>query len=574
MFDVFNTTKLVVAVGCAVALTGLAAVARLRRHPVLPPRSPAVVAAAIFLVLAVLAAATAPAPGRAVLGGSGAHAGLALYLSCGVVFLGAARVYGGNKPRLLANAVLVAAAPVVAYGAAQALGLDPLRWRSTSGGPPVFSTMGNANFLSAWSAIAIVFAVWGAVKQPAAWARAGCAALAVAAAGVALASQSIQGPVAAVAGLTILGAARLSETGRHAPRVAGRLVLLRALPVLALVAGGVVLATRGDAGGSLASRMGKWEAALAMGRARPLTGFGLDLFGDWYHRYRPAYDAVERGVAHTADAAHSVPLQLLAGGGVPLLLAYLAFVLATGWMAVRAVRGASGDRRLLLGAIAGGWVAYQMQSMVSIDVPALAVMHWTLAGVLVAGATRAAGTSRHHHRPWSPPTAAAVTVLAGLVALALALPVRADIAARRGIRLGLQGEYASAERAFGIALRLNPWEPEYAVALARQRVERGDERLGLEAYHLALSRDPASLPVTLEAARTAARTGQPDAAADLYAIAVTLDPQSPDLLAEAARQYLRVGEPQEAVRLLERAVEVDPRARWQQRLDRARRWLD
>ena len=572
MFDVFNTPKVLVAAVAALAILGVALVAYLRGHPVAPARSRAVDAAMAFGVIAVLATLFASTPGRALFGGSGAHAGLILYLSCLALFCAGAVLYRDRLASDLVKTTLAAAVPVVLYGIVQAADLDPLGWRSSAGGPPVFSTMGNANFFSAWCGIVAVLAAWGALtKQWSASWRMASATLMVAALAVGWASQSIQGPIAAVVGLTVLGAARLSDHGRHTKRLRRRVVLLRSLPVLAVIAGGLVVTTRGDAIGSFAGRAGKWHAALVMGRERPLTGFGLDLFVDWYHSYRPAFDAIERGLSHTADAAHSVPLQLLAGGGVPLLLAYVFFAACVGLMGLRAIRQSSGERRLLLGALAGAWVAYQVQAAVSIDVPALAVLHWVLAGLLVAAATpKPRSTAQHWHRRWTPAPAFGLAVLVGLVALAVAVPVRAEVSARRAIRFGIQGEHASSERALGIALRLNPWEPRYAVVLARQRLQRGDERQAVEAFALAESRSPHSMVIALEAARAADTAGDQIEAARLYDKAVALDPNSPHLRAEAARFHLRAGDAQTAIPLLERAVELDPKSsRWRRLLQRA-----
>ena len=574
MLDVFNTPKLLVATTGACSIIGIAVVAALRGHELAVPRTPAIWGAGAFIAVAAAATVFSTTPMRSFAGASGARAGLLLYLACAVVFVAAATLYRTRSPAEALAAVLAAAVAVVAYGAVQALGLDPLRWRTTAGGPLVFATFGNANFFSAWSGIVVVAAVWGASSRT--WTprwRMVCAVLAVAIAVVALASQSIQGPLAAVAGVAVLAAVRVSDRGRHATSLRRRTMLYLALPVAASAAVAAILATRGDAAGSLATRIGKWEAALAMARARPLTGFGLDLFGDWYHAYRPVSDAVDRGLAHTADAAHSVPLQLLTGGGIPLLVAYVCFVVGVVVAALRALRPAQGERRLMLGALLGAYAAYHVQAVVSIDVPALALLHWLLAGLLVgaaAGPPRNVALHRPHPR-WRPGQALAATVAACLVLAVLTVPIRAEVAGRRATRFAAQERHASAERAFGIALRLNPWEPRYALELARERLHRGDVRLALDAYSLAQGRDPRSMIVALEQARATHQARRHAEATARYDRVLQLDPRSPHLLAEAARHHLRWGDPHAAVRLLERAVAVDDRALWRRLLQRARR---
>ena len=571
MFDVFFGPKLLLVVLGACAVAGLAVVASVRGHRLGVPAVAATWWALAFAGLAVGATLTSTAPARSVVGASAAHAGLALYLSCVVIFLGAAALYRDRSPAKLIGLLLVTAVPLLAYGAVQALGRDPLSWRATAGGPPVFSTLGNANFFSAWTGIVVVLAVWGAAASV--WSprvRAGCALLAVGALGIALASASIQGPIAAATGLGVLGAARLTDHGRHVS-AAWRRTALFLLPVVVVMAAGLMLVTGGDATSSIAARVGKWQAAVAMARARPLTGFGLDLFADWYHAYRPLADATARGLRSTADAAHSVVLQLLAGGGLPLAAAYVAFVAAVGIAAWRAIRRAHGEQRLLLGALAGAWVAYQVQALISIDVPPLAVLHWTLAGLLLAASAPGTTETLHHrpHGPWPLTGALAATVAACLVVFGLSMPLRADLAARRGLRLSAQQLHASAERAFGIALQLQPSEPRYPLALARERMQRGDRLLALDAYALAARRAPRSVPIAVERARATAAAGLDTDAAARWAEATALDPQSPHLLVEAARQLLRVGQPADAADLLVRAVEISPRKGWLRLLQRA-----
>lgn len=571
MFDVFFGPKLLLAVLGACTLAGLAVVASVRDHRLGVPAVPAMWTAVAFAGLAVVATLTSTAPARSVVGASAAHAGLALYLSCVVIFLAAAALYRDRSPARLIGLLLVTAVPLLGYGAVQALGRDPLSWRATAGGPPVFSTLGNANFFSAWIAIVVVLAVWGAAASV--WSprvRAGCALLAVGALGVALASASIQGPIAAAAGLGVLGAARLTDHGRHV-NAAWRRTALFLLPAAVVMSAGFVLVTRGDATSSIAARVGKWQAAAAMVRARPLTGFGLDLFADWYHAYRPTADAAERGLRSTADAAHSVVLQLAAGGGLPLAAAYVAFVVAVGISGWRAIRRAHGEQRLLLGALAGAWVAYQVQALISIDVPPLAVLHWTLAGLLVAASAPRTAEPLHHppHGPWPVAGALAATLAACLVVFGLSMPLRADLAARRGLRLSAQQLHASAEHAFGIALQLRPAEPRYPLALARERMQRGDRLLALDAYALAAQRAPRSVPIAVERAHATAAAGRTADAADRWAEAVALDPQSPQLLVQAARHLLRADHPDQAADLLVRAVDIAPREGWLRLLERA-----
>ena len=564
LLEVFNTTKLLVVVLGGLFVAGALIVAALRGHRLTVPRSPVWAAAAAFVAIAAAATAGSPSPWRSFSGASNASAGLALYAVCALFAISAAAVAARGRIDRIVRALLAAAVVVIAYGVVQIAGADPLRWRLTSGGPPVFSTFGNANFMSGWLGVVTVLAVWGATISG--WTlrwRLFAAAVGAGSLGVALASASIQGPIGAVTGCGVIAAAWLTDHGRHRARRRWlRTAAVAALPLVVVATSAALLLARGGAVQSFATRTGKWQAAAAMGLDRPLTGVGLDLFVDWYHLYRPVSDAITRGVARTADAAHNVPLQLFAGGGVPLLVAYLLFVAAVAVTLVRAIRAARGRDRLTLAALGGAWVAYLVQSMVSMDVPPLALVGWLLAG-LILGIARPESAPRFstcRHRRWSQPAALVATLVAGAMLLAVAIPVRADVAARRAVGLTADGRHAEAEDALRRALELNPWEPQYAVQLARLRTSRGDHAQALQAYRLAATRQPRGIAQALEAPRVAHLAGDHQEAVAGYAAALRLDPRSPDLLLEAGRHHLRWGDADRGTDLLERSAAIGGRA--------------
>ena len=56
------------------------------------------------------------------------------------------------------------------------------------------------------------------------------------------------------------------------------------------------------------------------------------------------------------------------------------------------LRRTRGEQSLLLAALGGAWIAYHVQSGVSINVPPLLVLHWVVAGMVVATHTDKAET--------------------------------------------------------------------------------------------------------------------------------------------------------------------------------------
>ena len=132
---------------------------------------------------------------------------------------------------------------------------------------------------------------------------------------------------------------------------------------------------------SLQARSFYWEAALNMMQDQPLFGVGMDGFGDWYRRSR-TQEIADFNAGITADTAHSIPLDIGSGGGIPLLLIYLALVGLALISTIKILkRTTSFD--LVFTSVAAAWFAYQAQSLISINQIGIGVWGWSLTGLLI-----------------------------------------------------------------------------------------------------------------------------------------------------------------------------------------------
>lgn len=585
--DVFNTTKATIILAGALGVVLLAAYRASRTRRVSVPRSPVVAAAAVLAIAFVLATITSPLPVASLVGRPGRHTGLAAYLTYLVLFVVVTRLYRDHAPTDLVRTLLAAAAPVTAYGLLQAAGVEPLGWRAVEGGPQVFSTFGNANFFAAFLGIVVPLAAWGALTRTwsAPW-RAASAALAVAAFAATVLSNSQQGPAIALAGTAlVLGVAVAASRLPFGARLGllGGAALLGGAVVAAVAAGvGPLGSIRASLVASLGTRTPKWETALAIWRDHPVLGVGLERYADYFHEYRPASLAAATGLRRTTDTPHDIPLDMLANGGLVLALAYVAFVGLTGFALVVGLRRNRGEDRLLLAGVGGAWVAYQLQSLVSIDVPPIAVLHYVLAGLVVALGTRpalatlrlpgarpdaparAGGPKRAKGKPPRPQLAPAnplvtlalaVVGVAGLVAITT--PLRADFAAARGVRLGAAQPDAATD-AYRQAADTAFWESRYPGLLGSHLAgqEPGRAEDALAAHREAARREPRALGHALSVARLEAQLGRLDEADATWDRILQIDPQTPEVLAEAGTYRLGRGDVELADQLLERAVEM------------------
>jgi O-antigen ligase len=126
-----------------------------------------------------------------------------------------------------------------------------------------------------------------------------------------------------------------------------------------------------------------WRAAIHMFLHHPLFGVGLDRYGAYFRQYRDATQSLRRGPLTVADAAHDVPLQLAATGGIFVLLAFLLITGFTLWRGIVALRATQGSKQIFVAVIFGAWITYQAQSLISIDNIGIAIWGYILGGALI-----------------------------------------------------------------------------------------------------------------------------------------------------------------------------------------------
>jgi hypothetical protein len=132
---------------------------------------------------------------------------------------------------------------------------------------------------------------------------------------------------------------------------------------------------------SLQARGFYWRAAINMITENPLSGVGMDGYGEAFQASRPAWVAKSNPGLLT-DTAHSVPLDIGASGGFPLLILYFGLVAYVLLLILRTVKRQQ-EFDVVYAAIVAAWIAYQAQSLISINQLGLGVWGWSLGGLLI-----------------------------------------------------------------------------------------------------------------------------------------------------------------------------------------------
>lgn len=267
------------------------------------------------------------------------------------------------------------------YGLAQYFDVDPIPWSKKN---EVFSFFGNTNFASAIFGIGVsVFLVLFFEfkrKLPIRQFVFHCF-MALSIFFVLVQTNSIQG----LAGVGISCALLIIRWVASSNKTKGLLLFAASLPISVLILAG--LTGEGPFGTflyqyTLRLRLYYWWTGIRMGSESPLTGVGVDSYGDFYRAYRPTEVITLTGPDLTTNNAHNSLIQIFATVGLPAFLVVSFIVLLVGILAmylilvkVRNYRASSS-----LGIL---YICAWSMAFFSIDNISIAIWNWLLLGLLV-----------------------------------------------------------------------------------------------------------------------------------------------------------------------------------------------
>jgi O-antigen ligase len=344
-----------------------------------------VIASIIFLLACInsIIGSTSPLT-QSIYGVIGRQTGFVAYVVLMMVMLGATLLRSKRSFELLVWALLISGAVNILYSGWVILFGDFIGWTNPYGN--ILGLFGNPNFIGAFLGMFITGAIAFAFSDHFAWRyRIPFIILSIIALYEIKDSHAVQGLVVTGAGLAMIGfyLVRAKSKGW---------LLTSAYLVTVAIAGGFALAGALQKGPltsliykrSVSLRGTYWETGINMGLDKPLTGVGMDSYGNWYRAFRPDRALVDMpGIRTVTNAAHNVVIDIFAYGGFPMLLSYLAILAVGVWVIVRVtLRQRAYDGTFV--ALATTWLAYQLQSIISINQIGLAIWGWVLVGALVA----------------------------------------------------------------------------------------------------------------------------------------------------------------------------------------------
>jgi hypothetical protein len=338
----------------------------------------------LFIATSLLAVIQSASPfNQNFYGTFGRNTGFLTYISLIFIMLVATTINKIDNLKLLLWALLSAGFVNVAYCLWVVLFGDFIGWSNPYGN--ILGTLGNPNFIGAFLGIfiSVYFAYLISPGTKNLYRAIGALVLAVALIEV-NASNAVQGVVVSAGGVSLVGFLYLRSKlkGNLVPSIyAGTISLLGSVAVLGALQIGplsdLIYKT------SVSLRGEYWQAAITMAKLNPVSGVGMDSYGDWYRRARDAQAMILPGPDVVTNAAHNVPLDLLAYGGIPLFVSFLILFVTSAISVVRIIFRSREYNWVGVGLVVG-WACYHVQSIISINQIGLAIWGWIFNGAVIA----------------------------------------------------------------------------------------------------------------------------------------------------------------------------------------------
>ncbi len=332
----------------------------------------------VFLMAGFISLITTDVKMVGLLGESLRRNGFTTYFCLSIFCLYTAQFYSINNRQKFVRATLLISVGVISYGLLQQAGFDFIKWTGSAG---IISSYGNSNFAGAGIAIFTVLS-FGFIFSTTSLLR--WIALFVFMFGslAVYFSNARQAQLILLFFIALFMIQKILILNRNLGYVLSFIgILITAVVLLGIFKVGPLSSYLYKE--TIAIRIYYWKAAIKMFISHPIFGVGLDRYGAYFKEYRNSQYSLNYGFDITSSAAHNVILQLFATGGLLFGLSYLLFTIYIFNCGIKSVKNKQGIERDFNFTIFAGWLAFQAQSLVSVEYIPIALLGWILAGILV-----------------------------------------------------------------------------------------------------------------------------------------------------------------------------------------------
>jgi len=316
-----------------------------------------------------------------------------------------------------------------------------------------------------------------------------------------------------------------------------------------------------------------WRAGIEMLKSHPWFGVGVDRYGSYFRQYREAQYPLNYGYDITSTAAHNVIIEIFATCGVFVGIAYLGILGFVVYRGIVGIKNAEGKARLLIAGVFCAWIAYEAQSIVSIDNLGIAIWGWVLAGAVV-------GVSLKEQPPAAPgevkgrkvrtvqrqsSIAIAAPIISAVVSLAMLFVVitqyRGESQMFNLSRYAIPKTQTDRDYYHQIVAKVNsiPWmNPMYTLQIGSDLAQAGYVDEGFASIEKVIKEDPESYAGLGLEAGFYEQLHKFDKAAPLRERMAILDPWGAQNLLTLGQDYMQLGQKDKALALGKRIVAMAP----------------
>jgi len=477
----------------------------------------------------------------------GRRTGILCYLALVIYFIVCTTYVRLTNVKHLLTFGLVIGIILGSYGFFQHFGIDIATWNNPYNS--VFSTLGNPNFAAAVMAICTVLCLGIALNSIFSNIyRLLAVATSVLLLVVIYFSDALQGLLALVVGAGFFIFVAVFQKNR----IAGYTLTGSGLIAAFFVLFGTL--QMGPLSGvlykqSVTFRGDYWRAGLNMFKHNALFGVGPDQYGANFRLYRDAAQALRRGPNTVSTAAHNVPIQLAATGGIFLILLYLVIIALVIWRAVVALRSTNGTQQLLVATVFSAWLTYQAQSIISIDNVGIAIWGWVLGGAVIGLSLMETQELKKDKKVQTANNSDARPVISFMIALVLILiclpMMRFGTSMHEVMRLAAGKDDASKNLFRDTVtkpLSISPVDPYYRLIIGSSLANNGLIEDSIKVFKSAADADKDSLEARINLAMIYEQTKRAELAIAYREQALVLDPWNSQNLLQLGRDYLATGD--------------------------------
>jgi tetratricopeptide (TPR) repeat protein len=314
--------------------------------------------------------------------------------------------------------------------------------------------------------------------------------------------------------------------------------------------------------GNLLPRMDYWRTGLEIWKDQPITGIGFGNFQQYAAMYRSPSQEIRDGIFLIPDNAHNVLINHLATGGTIAGIAWVVFSVYVFKVIFDLSKLLDAkEKRVQLATLAGIWVGYTIQSLISTDQIVLTIIGYSTAGYLVNMKVQA-------ERGLSPAPKGTSSIMvaqktAGVLMLFFVLIFFSNkLMADRDVKLILEEKITQADKILEVVERQSTANAVELIGIKKFQTENscsainpisdrmlllddrssrawyfkticynisGETQKSLDSISSALKYDPINLVYLFEKAKLEIIVGNTDSATELVSTIKKIDPNFPEL---------------------------------------------